>query len=164
MKDLGFDVDVRSPSVPMFQPFRLREMMVPNRVVVSPMDMYSARDGVPGDWHLVHYGSRATGGAGLVFTEMTCVSPQARITLGWGLWNDEQEAAWRRVVDFVHAHSAAKFCLQLGHSGRREPRSSCGRDGPSPGAGRLGDLICFAPPYFPDSQVPREIARPRWTA
>jgi anthraniloyl-CoA monooxygenase len=85
-------VDLERPIVPMFQPFRLREMTLANRVVVSPMDMYSAQDGVPGDWHLVHYGSRATGGAGLVFTEMTCVSPESRITLGCaGLWNDEQE-------------------------------------------------------------------------
>jgi anthraniloyl-CoA monooxygenase len=162
VKDLGFDVDVRSPSVPMFQPFRLREMMVPNRVVVSPMDMYSARDGVPGDWHLVHYGSRATGGAGLVFTEMTCVSPQARITLGCtGLWNDEQEAAWRRVVDFVHAHSAAKFCLQLGHSGRKGATKLMweGMDRPlEQGAWEISSASPL--PYFPDSQVPREIARP----
>ena len=92
-------VSVENPVVPMFQPLRLREMRVENRVVVSPMDMYSAVDGVPGDWHLVHYGSRATGGAGLVFTEMTCVSPEARITPGCtGLWNDAQEAAWARVI------------------------------------------------------------------
>ena len=83
----------------MFQPFRLRGMTVNNRVVVSPMDQYSAIDGMPTDWHLVHLGSRATGGAGLIFTEMVCVSADARITLGCtGLYNDAQEAAYRRIV------------------------------------------------------------------
>jgi anthraniloyl-CoA monooxygenase len=105
---------------PMFLPFKLRELTLANRVVVSPMAQYMARDGVPTDWHLVHYGSRATGGAGLVFTEMTCVSPQGRITPGCtGLWNVEQQDAWRRIVEFVHEHSPARFCLQLGHSGRK---------------------------------------------
>ncbi|MEP7316103.1 MAG: bifunctional salicylyl-CoA 5-hydroxylase/oxidoreductase, partial [Sphingomicrobium sp.] len=105
---------------PMFAPFALRDMALENRVVVSPMATYSAVDGVPGDFHLVHYGARAMGGAGLVFTEMTCVSPTARITPGCtGLWNDEQAAAWRRITDFVHSNSRAKFCLQLGHSGAK---------------------------------------------
>ncbi len=84
------------------------------------MDQYSAVDGMPGDWHMVHYGSRAIGGAGLMFTEMTCVSEQGRITPGCtGMYNDAQEQAWKRIVDFVHANSAAKFCLQLGHAGRK---------------------------------------------
>ena len=103
---------------PMFAPFKLREMEVQNRIVVSPMAMYSAVDGVPNDFHLVHLGERAQGGAGLVFTEMTCVSPTGRITPGCtGMWNDEQVAAWRRITGFVHANSKAKICLQLGHSG-----------------------------------------------
>jgi anthraniloyl-CoA monooxygenase len=103
---------------PMFAPFRLREMEVQNRIVVSPMAMYSAKDGVPGDFHLVHLGARALGGAGLVFTEMTCVSPEGRISPGCtGMWNEEQLAAWKRIVDFFHANSKAKICLQLGHSG-----------------------------------------------
>ena len=103
---------------PMFAPFRLREMEVENRVTVSPMAMYSAVDGVPNDFHLVHLGERALGGAGLVFTEMTCVSPEGRISPGCtGIWNRTQVAAWKRIVDFVHAHSRAKICLQLGHSG-----------------------------------------------
>ncbi len=111
------------PVVPLFQPLRLREMALANRAVVSPMCMYSAKEGVPTDFHLVHYGSRAIGGAGLIFTEMTCVSRDARITPGCaGLWNDEQEASWQRIVDFVHANSAAKICLQLG------PRRPQGRD------------------------------------
>ena len=105
---------------PMFTPFRVRGMTVPNRVVVSPMDMYSAVDGTPNDFHLVHLGSRALGGAGLVFTEMTCVSPEGRITLGCtGMYAPEHQAAWRRVVDFIHQWTPAKICLQLGHSGRK---------------------------------------------
>lgn len=106
------------PVPPMFTPFRLRGMDLANRVVVSPMAMYSATDGLPGDFHLVHYGSRAMGGAGLIFTEMTCVSADARITPGCaGLYSDEQAAAWKRIVDFVHSQSDAKICLQLGHAG-----------------------------------------------
>jgi len=129
--------------------------------VVSPMCMYSAQEGVPGDFHLVHYGSRATGGAGLIFTEMTCVSRDARITPGCtGLWNDEQEAAWRRIVDFVHANSAAKICLQLGHAGRKGATKLMwdGMDRPLEQGG--WDVLSASPiPYFPDSQVPREMDR-----
>jgi anthraniloyl-CoA monooxygenase len=105
---------------PMFAPFKLRQMSIENRIVVSPMDMYSALDGTPGDFHFVHYGERALGGAGLVFTEMTCVSPEARISPGCtGMWNDAHVAAWKRIVDFVHSNSKAKICLQLGHSGAK---------------------------------------------
>ena len=103
---------------PMFAPFKLREMEVENRIVVSPMAMYSAVDGTPGDFHLVHLGARAQGGAGLLFTEMTCVSPEGRISPGCtGMWNQEHVDAWRRITQFVHANSKAKICLQLGHSG-----------------------------------------------
>ncbi|MGQ0647257.1 MAG: oxidoreductase, partial [Gemmatimonadaceae bacterium] len=105
---------------PMFTPFTLRGMTLENRVVVSPMDMYSASDGVPNDFHLVHYGARALGGAGLLMTEMTCVSPEARITLGCtGMYAPDHVSAWKRIVDFVHESSRAKVCLQLGHSGRK---------------------------------------------
>jgi anthraniloyl-CoA monooxygenase len=157
----GFDVSVENPNVPMFQPFRLREMTVANRVVVSPMDMYSAKDGVPNDFHLVHYGARATGGAGLVFTEMTCVSPEARITLGCtGLWNDEQEAAWKRVVDFIHANSDTKFCLQLGHAGRKGATKLMWDGIDRPLEEGAWDICSASPiPYFLDSQVPREVTR-----
>jgi len=157
----GFDISVEDPSAPMFQPFRLREMTVPNRVVVSPMDMYSAKDGVPGEFHLVHYGSRAMGGAGLVFTEMTCVSPEARITPGCtGLWNDEQEAAWKRIVDFIHANSGTKFCLQLGHSGRKGATKLMWEGMDRPLEEGAWDICSASPiPYFPDSQVPREATR-----
>ncbi len=106
------------PIPPMFVPFRLRELELRNRVVVSPMDMYSAVDGTPNDFHLVHLGSRALGGAGLVFTEMTCVTREGRISPGCtGMYLDEHVGAWRRIVDFVHERSGAKICLQLGHSG-----------------------------------------------
>ena len=157
----GFDVDIDKPAAPMFQPLRLREMEVANRAVVSPMCMYSAKEGVPGDFHLVHYGSRAIGGAGLIFTEMTCVGRDARITPGCtGLWNDEQQAAWTRIVDFVHANSAAKICLQLGHAGRKGATKLMwdGMDRPLEQGG--WDTISASPlPYFPDSQVPREMDR-----
>jgi anthraniloyl-CoA monooxygenase len=103
---------------PMFAPFKLRDMRLKNRVVVSPMAQYKAVDGCPTDWHLVHYAERAKGGAGLVCTEMTCVSPEGRITPGCtGLYTPEHEAAWKRIVDFVHHETDAKICCQLGHSG-----------------------------------------------
>ncbi len=115
----GFDCRESRPT-PMFTPFRLRGMTLANRVVVSPMAQYSAVDGTPNDWHFVHYGSRAAGGAGLMYTEMTCPSAEARITTGCtGFWNDEQEAAWKRIVDFVHETSDTKICMQLGHAGRK---------------------------------------------
>jgi anthraniloyl-CoA monooxygenase len=120
VREQGFEIDLKNPPVPMFTPFRLRDMVVENRVVVSPMDQYSALDGVPGDWHFVHLGGRAVGGAGLVYVEMTCPSPEARISPGdTGLWNETQRDAFKRIVDFAHANSKAKMCMQLGHSGRK---------------------------------------------
>ncbi|HEX9965301.1 MAG TPA: bifunctional salicylyl-CoA 5-hydroxylase/oxidoreductase [Allosphingosinicella sp.] len=111
-------VAVNDPAPPMFAPYRLRELGLANRIVVSPMAMYSAEGGIPNDFHLVHYGTRAQGGAGLVYTEMTCVSAEGRITPGCaGLYAPEHVQAWKRIVDFVHSNSSAKFCLQLGHSG-----------------------------------------------
>ncbi len=127
--DRWFDATVRAaipdsrreePTPPMFQPFRLGELELVNRVICSPMDMYVSRDGMPNDFHFVHLGGKALGGAGLVMTEMVCVSPTGRITPGCtGLWNDEQAAAWRRLTDFVHDQSAAKIGIQVGHSGRK---------------------------------------------
>ena len=106
------------PVPPMFAPFRLRELELPNRVVVSPMAMYSCADGTPNDFYLVHLGARAQGGAGLVFTEMTCVAPDARISPGCaGMYREEHVPAWARIVDFVHAYTRAKIALQLGHAG-----------------------------------------------
>ncbi len=105
---------------PMFYPLRLRDLTLANRIGVSPMAQYCAVDGMPDEWHLVHLGSRAVGGAGLVMTEMTCVSPEGRITPGCtGLWNDAQQTAWAQIVDFVHEHSHAAIGLQLGHAGRK---------------------------------------------
>jgi anthraniloyl-CoA monooxygenase len=105
---------------PMFAPFRLRDMRLKNRIVVSPMAQYKAVDGCPTDWHLVHYGERAKGGAALVCTEMTCVSPEGRITPGCtGMYAPEHERAWKRIVDFVHAETDTKICCQLGHSGAK---------------------------------------------
>jgi anthraniloyl-CoA monooxygenase len=106
--------------MPMFTPYSLRSMRLANRVVVAPMDMYCAEDGTPVDFHLVHLGTRAIGGAGLVITEMACVSPEARITPGCaGMYHVEHVSSWRRIVEFVHRHSEAKICLQLGHAGRK---------------------------------------------
>ncbi len=110
----------KTPVPPMFTPFKLRELTLKNRIVVSPMAQYSCTDGMPGDYHLVHLGARAMGGAALVMTEMTCVSPQARITPGCpGIWNKHQAKGWQRVVDFVHENTDAKIGIQLGHSGAK---------------------------------------------
>jgi len=148
---------------PMFTPFRLRELRLRNRVVVSPMDMYSAVDGLANDFHLVHLGSRAIGGAGLVYTEMTCVSPEGRITHGCtGLYTNDQMFAYKQIVDFVHANSNAKIALQLGHSG---PKGSTklmweGMDEPL----EEGNWEVVGPSpvsYGPENQVPRELTRGR---
>lgn len=154
----GFAVPDGTP--PMFTPFRLRDMVLENRVVVSPMDQYMAVEGVPTEWHLVHYGGRAVGGAGLLFTEMTCTSPDARITPGCaGLWSDEQRAAWARVVAFVHAHSRAKICMQLGHAGRKGSTQLGWEDENRPLPAGNWPLCSASPiPYYPDSQTPAELA------
>jgi anthraniloyl-CoA monooxygenase len=113
----GSSANIRRP---MFAPFTVRDMALKNRVVVSPMAQYKAVDGCPTDWHLVHYGERAKGGAGLVCVEMTCVSPNGRITPGCaGMYAPEHETAWKRIVDFVHAETDARICCQLGHSGAK---------------------------------------------
>ena len=145
------------PPPPLFTPFRLRDLVLNNRVVVSPMCQYSATDGMPNDWHLVHLGSRAIGGAGLVMTEMTDVSREGRISPDCaGMYRPEHVAGWRRVVEFVHRHSEAKIGMQLGHAGRK---GSTGRlweapDEPLPD----GNWPLLAPsplPYLPHSQVPK---------
>ncbi len=162
--DLGAEQAARrdgTPVPPAFQPFHLREMKVANRFVVSPMCQYSAQDGLPGDWHLMHYGARAIGGAGLIFTEMTCVSADARITPGCtGLYNDKQEAAWTRIVDFVHGNSAAKICLQLGHAGRKGASKLMWDGMDRPLAEGAWPIVSASPlPYYPESQIPRELTR-----
>jgi anthraniloyl-CoA monooxygenase len=148
------------PRPPMFHPFRLGGLELRNRIVVSAMDMYSAHDdGLPTDFHLVHLGSKALGGAGLVMTEMVCVSPEGRITPGCtGMYTPEQEAAWARVVDFVHAASDARIGVQLGHSGRKGSTKLMweGMDEPLP-AGGWPVVGPSAVPYSPANAVPREL-------
>jgi anthraniloyl-CoA monooxygenase len=155
-------VDAQAPvRAPMFAPFKLRQMHLKNRVVVSPMAQYKAVDGCPGDWHLVHYGERAKGGAGLVFTEMTCVSAEGRITPGCpGLYAPAHEAAWKRIVDFVHGETDAKICCQIGHSG---PKGSTrvgwqGMDAPLPD-GNWPLLAASDVPWSPDNQTPKPMDR-----
>ena len=146
---------------PMFAPFKLREMQVENRITVSPMAMYSAADGVPNDFHFVHYGERAIGGAGLLFTEMTCVSPEGRISPGCtGMWNADQLAAWKRIVDFVHANSKAKICLQLGHSGGKGSTKLGweGNDVPLE-SGNWQVMSASDVPWSPINQVPKPMTR-----
>jgi len=158
-KALG--VPVNDPAPPMFAPYRLRGLRLDNRVVVSPMAMYSARDGAVDDFHLVHYGTRAQGGAGLVYTEMTCVSAEGRITPGCaGLYEPEHVAAWKRIVDFVHSNSRSRFCLQLGHSG---PKGSTkvgweGYDVPLDG-GNWPLIAASDVAWSPANQVPRPMTR-----
>ncbi len=119
-KEQGFNLSTNPSPAPMFTPFRIGPMVVPNRVMVSPMCQYSADDGTPNDWHMVHLGGMALGGAGLVYTEMTNVSREGRITPGCaGMYQDAHVPAWRRIVEFVHANSQAKFCMQLAHAGRK---------------------------------------------
>ncbi len=161
---LGEQCDEAIP--PMFLPWKLRDMSLINRVVVSPMSMYSAVDGLPDDWHLVHYGSLAKGGAGLVYTEMTDVSPEGRITPGCaGIWNDEQEAAWTRIVDFVHRHTKARFAMQLGHAGAKGATKEPWKwdpailDEPLPAAEQWPLLSASALPYDTYSPVPEAITR-----
>jgi anthraniloyl-CoA monooxygenase len=146
---------------PMFAPFRLREMHLKNRIVVSPMAQYKAEDGTPTDWHLVHYGERAKGGAGLVYTEMTCVSPEGRITPGCpGLYAPEHEEAWRRLTTFVHRETDAKICCQIGHSGRKGSTQVGWEemDAPLP-SGNWELLSASAVPWSDRNAVPREMTR-----
>jgi len=146
---------------PMFAPFRLRELALANRIVVSPMATYSAKDGRPDDFHLVHYGARAQGGAGLLFTEMTCVSAEGRITPGCtGMYAPAHGAAWKRITDFVHDHSAAKFGLQLGHSGGKGSTQIGweAMDSPLP-AGNWPLVAASEMPWSATNQVPRAMTR-----
>ena len=154
-------VPTQPPPPPMFTPFRLREMVVPNRVVVSPMCQYSADDGTPADWHAVHLGSRALGGAGLVIAEMTAVSRDARITPACaGLYKPKHVKAWTRVVEFVHRHTPAKIGIQLAHAGRKGSTRPMweGEDEPLP-RGNWPIVSASAIPYRAQSQVPRAMTR-----
>jgi len=157
----GLTVLADGPTVPpMFTPYTIRGVTLPNRIVVSPMAMYSAVDGMPNDFHLVHLGSRALGGAGLVFGEMTCVSPDARITPGClGLWNDEQALAWKRLVDFIHT-TPAKAGLQLGHSGRKGSTRVAWEGADQPlDEDNWPVISASAVPYLSNGAMPREMTR-----
>ncbi|WP_093611136.1 bifunctional salicylyl-CoA 5-hydroxylase/oxidoreductase [Streptomyces indicus] len=168
LRDPEFTADVEREfgcppdTPPMFTPYKIGALTLRNRVVVSPMDMYSAVDGVPGDFHLVHLGARALGGAGLVMTEMVCVSPEGRITPGCaGLWTPEQAAAWTRIAEFVHQQApGTALGLQLGHSGRKGSTKLMweGIDEPLD----EGNWPLSAPsplPYKANSQTPHELTR-----
>ncbi len=146
---------------PMFTPFTIGGMRLENRVVVAPMCQYCAEDGVPGDWHYVHLTSRALGGAGLVYTEMACIAPDARITPGCaGIWNDGQEAAWKRIADFVHRYTPAKLCVQIGHAGRKGATRLAWEGIDQPLEDGAWEIIAPSPlPYLPHSAVPREMDR-----
>jgi anthraniloyl-CoA monooxygenase len=145
----------------MFQPVDIGPLRLRNRIVVSPMDMYTAQDGVPNDFHLVHLGSKALGGAGLVMTEMVCISPGGRITPGCtGLWNDEQRDAYRRITDFVHQRTPAKIGLQLGHSGRKGSTRLMWEGIDQPLTENNWEVIGPSPlPYGEGSHPPREVSR-----
>ena len=146
---------------PMFAPFAIRGLKLKNRIVVSPMAQYKAEDGCPTDWHLIHYGERAKGGAGLVYTEMTCISPEGRITPGCaGLYAPEHETAWARITDFVHSNSEAKICCQIGHSGRKGSTQLGWEIMDAPLAYDNWDLVsASAIPWSDENSTPSEITR-----
>ncbi|WP_265501595.1 bifunctional salicylyl-CoA 5-hydroxylase/oxidoreductase [Paracoccus beibuensis] len=146
---------------PMFAPFRLRGMELVNRVVVSPMAQYKARDGMPTDWHLIHYGERAKGGAGLVFTEMLCVSPEGRITPGCPCIGPDQLDAWKRLVDFAHEETQARICAQIGHAGRKGSTRVAwdGIDQPLPEGLNWPLISASAMPLMPGNVVPKAMDR-----
>ena len=146
---------------PMFAPYQMRGLHLKNRIVVSHMAQYKATDGTPTDWHLVHYGERAKGGAGLLYTEMTCVSPTGRITPGCpGLYAPEHEKAWTRIVDFVHGETAAKICCQIGHSGRKGSTNIGWEGMDKPLGDGNWDLVSASPiPWSAENAVPREARR-----
>ncbi len=155
---VGADAPVRAP---MFAPYRLRDLTLKNRIVVSPMAQYKAVDGCPTDWHFVHYSERAKGGAGLVYTEMTCVSPEGRITPGCpGMYSSEQETAWKRLTDFVHKETEAKICMQLGHSGSKGSTQLGWEESDMPlKEGNWPLLSASNVPWSPESQKPKAIDR-----
>jgi anthraniloyl-CoA monooxygenase len=149
---------------PIFTPYKLRDMVLENRIMVSPMCMYSASDGIVGDWHLVHLGSRAMGGAGLIMTECTAITAEGRITLGCsGMYSDDHIKAWRRVVDFVHKNSFAKIGMQIGHAGRKASTRLQWEGGEKekiPSKGDNWPVMAASPiPYTEENQTPKEIDR-----
>lgn len=171
LRDAKFASDVatwfaRTASTPtstpaMFAPLKLRDLVIPNRVMVSPMCMYSAIDGLPNDFHFAHLTARAAGGAGLVMAEMTDVSREGRISPGCaGIYLPEHVVAWKRIVDYVHGHTASKIGLQLGHAGRKASTKVMWEGSDRPLETGNWPIMSASPlPYFPDSQVPREMDR-----
>lgn len=163
-KETGYDYRKSRPT-PMFTKYKLKGLELRNRVVMSPMAQYSAdEDGNPTDWHFAHYGASAKGGMGLMYVEMTCPSPEARITLGCpGLWSDEQEARWKRLVDFVHDNTKTKICMQLGHAGRKGSTQLGWQkmDHPISEDEKNWPIMSASPiPYFDNkSQIPKELDR-----
>jgi anthraniloyl-CoA monooxygenase len=154
---LPADAPLRAP---MFTPFKMRDMQLKNRIVVSPMAQYKATDGTPDDWHLIHYGERAKGGAGLVYTEMTCVSAEGRITPGCpGLYAPEHQAGWTRLTTFVHDQTDAKICCQIGHSGRKGSTNIGweGMDAPLD-SGNWETMSASSIAWSKDNAAPREIS------
>ncbi len=155
--------DIHDGRPPMFTPFSLRSVTLKNRVVVSPMAQYQCVDGRAADYHLVHLGARAMGGAAMVMAEMTCTSPDARITPGCpGLWTDQQMDDWRRIVDWVHGNTDAKIALQIGHAGAKAstcvPWQGAGMDQPLP-EGNWPLIAASAKPYLDKGPVPRAMDR-----
>ena len=162
LRDPSFVASVHpDPRPPMFMPLRLGGLELANRVVVSPMDMYSAVDGTPGDFHLVHLGARALGGAGLVMTEMICVSDIGRITPGCaGMYRTEHVDAWRRIVDFAHSHGGSAMGAQIGHSGRKGSTKLMWEGMDEPLASGNWEVIAPSPiAYSSRNQVPRAMTR-----
>ena len=156
--------DAATPPPPMFTPLTVRGVTLKNRVMVSPMAQYSCVDGVPGDYHLVHLGARAMGGAGLVMAEMTCITPEGRITPGCpGIYSDEQIAAWKRIANWIHTHSDAKFAMQIGHAGGKASTRLAwdGTDLPlEPASANWPIVSASAQQYLPGiSQVARELSQ-----
>jgi anthraniloyl-CoA monooxygenase len=160
--DQGFELPADNPPPPMFTPYQIGKLVLQNRVAVAPMCQYSAEDGTPTDWHLVHHGGFAKGGAGLIITEMTDISPEGRISLKCaGMYKPEHMAGWRRVVDFVHENSKSKICVQLAHSGRKGACNLGWVDGGAPlGNDEVWPILSASPiPFTPESQVPKEMDR-----
>jgi anthraniloyl-CoA monooxygenase len=156
------DIRPDNPNTPpMFYPFQLRSLRLKNRVVVSPMAQYCSVDGMPNDWHLVHLGSRAVGGAALVMTEMTCVSPEGRITPGCtGLWSSKQADEWSRIVTFVHDQTQSLIGMQLGHSGRKGSTRVAWQGMDLPLESENWSLLApSAVPYLAESVVPKAMTR-----
>ncbi len=144
---------------PMFTPFKIREMQLQNRIIVSPMAQYKAVNGTPTDWHFSHYSERAKGGAGMVTVEMTCISPQGRITPGCpGLYAPEHELSWKRIIDFIHQETAAKVCCQIGHSGRKGSTQLGWEDMDAPLPDGNWDLLSASPiPWSENNATPKEM-------